>query len=303
MGLSPCFRANAAFSLYGILKGDKDRGCSRKTFINSFMTSTGIESFTSAMVDAGRSFTSAYNSGNGYPGGVSSSCSVITEQGQYNNGGVMLNEYYNSYGISCSSSGKYVSSFFKGAFCSDVEVIGTKDGLDTFNNEISKTQCVPIYRGSDQRTRVLRNDEGSGDEQDESVQSPLSLLLNSHTCSVAEYPRSCPDPFGTVRVYEKALALYTGQRHNRRNETIRLGISWVLLLVGLAALAVPLILARRRRLRRKHGVVSEDDRNIKKKTLWQRLLSTVRKKNKSSTQNSTTNISSGKTSAASSMAD
>lgn len=289
MGLSPCFRANAAFSLYGILKGERDRGCNRKTFINSFMTSNGIESFTSAMVDAGESFTSSYSSSssNGYPGGVSASCTVVVGEGQGNDEGggggtAKLNEYYDSYGISCSSSGEYLSSFFKGAFCSDMKVIGTKDSLDTFNDEISKIQCVPIYKASDQGQRNLGSHDGSGDDEEEdtiSIQSPLSLLLTSQTCSIADHPRSCPDPFAEVRVYEKALALSTGQRHNKRKERTRVGISCLLLLFGLMALAIPLVLVRRRRRKRKLGEIPEgDEKHLLKRTLWQRVMSSTRKK-------------------------
>ena len=290
MELSPCFRANAAFSLYGILKGEKDRGCSRKTFINSFMTSTGIEDFTNAMVAAGKSFTSAYNGGNGYPGGVTSSCAVISEQGQDNGGGAMLNDYYNSYGVACSSSGQYMSSFFKGAFCSDTELIGTKDDLDTFNEEISNIKCVPIYRSSGQR----RAEDANGYDN-----SPLFLLVNSQTCSVAEYPKSCPDPFGKVKQYEKALALSTGQRHNKRNERIRLAVSWMLLLLGISALSVPAFISRRRKHKRKQGV--EDDRSVKKRTLWQRFMHSMKKKQRPSSHYSGGTTNSGRNSTTSSI--
>ena len=240
------------------------------------MTSNGVETFTTAMKTAGVSFTNSYNTDNGYPGGVTSECAVVAE-GQNDEGGAMLNDYYNSYGVACSSSGEYISSFFKGAFCSHNEVIGTKDLMDTFNKDISQSKCIAIYRASDQYNRGL-GDYNYGQ------QSPLSLLENSHTCSVGEYPMSCPDPFGKVKIYERALALSTGQKHNPHNERVRLAISRFLLLFGLAALAVPVILARRRRLKRKQAHVSDDDKSIKKSTLWQSLLQAVHRQTKPSSE-------------------
>ena len=45
--------ANVAYSLYGILAGEEDNGCTSGTFINSFFTSAGLESYLSAFAETG----------------------------------------------------------------------------------------------------------------------------------------------------------------------------------------------------------------------------------------------------------
>jgi len=47
MGRTQCFKANAAYSLYGVLKGESEGSnpCKKKTYINSFFTTFGVESF------------------------------------------------------------------------------------------------------------------------------------------------------------------------------------------------------------------------------------------------------------------
>ena len=52
MGHTQCFKANVAYSLYGVLKSDSSAGsstaatCNKHTYINSFFTTFGPESFT-----------------------------------------------------------------------------------------------------------------------------------------------------------------------------------------------------------------------------------------------------------------
>ena len=61
MGASMCFRANAAFTLYGTLSGKSDSGCSEGTYINSFMTTFGAAGFMQAVEDSGAYvFNTAY---------------------------------------------------------------------------------------------------------------------------------------------------------------------------------------------------------------------------------------------------
>ena len=70
MGNSLCFRANAAYSLYGVLADDesnkkkKKTGCQESTYINSFFTLTGVSTFMEAIEDAGYyQFCEAYDGG------------------------------------------------------------------------------------------------------------------------------------------------------------------------------------------------------------------------------------------------
>ena len=79
---SDCIRANVAFSLYGTLQGEEDQGCSKKTFINSFYTTGGVESFTAAIANAGFQFSNG-DEGNGNDGdGITSDCEAKYQNGQ-----------------------------------------------------------------------------------------------------------------------------------------------------------------------------------------------------------------------------
>ena len=68
--VAPCFRANAAYSLYGVLKTtnrdneqtqQQSSGCNQHTYINSFLTAQGVDSFVQAMKAAGVSFNNNNN--------------------------------------------------------------------------------------------------------------------------------------------------------------------------------------------------------------------------------------------------
>jgi hypothetical protein len=48
-----CFRANPAYSLCGVLKGNNDNGCTSGTYINSFFTNYGVDAFEPVMEAAG----------------------------------------------------------------------------------------------------------------------------------------------------------------------------------------------------------------------------------------------------------
>jgi len=58
VGNTPFVQANVAFSLYGVLSGKKDKGCSGATFINSFHTYDGINSLLATLEDSGIDFSS-----------------------------------------------------------------------------------------------------------------------------------------------------------------------------------------------------------------------------------------------------
>ncbi|MGK3744051.1 MAG: hypothetical protein ACI90V_010910, partial [Bacillariaceae sp.] len=64
---TPQYTANVAYSLYGSLTGESFSGCNENTFINSFTTNSGFESFASAIYYAGSSSTD-------YSGTYSSEC-------------------------------------------------------------------------------------------------------------------------------------------------------------------------------------------------------------------------------------
>ena len=247
MGLSPCYRANAAYSLYGILKGEEDTGCNRKTFINSFFTTTGVESFTEAMVTAGNVFSSSGDDDN-YAGGVSAnSCEAVDEEGQQDNGNNnynwghnwRFNQGYNSKGIGCSN-GEYVTMSFPGAHCTKNAAAKVTDELNTFNAEMSTIECQPIFQNG--KSVGGQNNDGNGDgdgggdnnanNANGADDGAMDLLSNSESCNVLEYPKACPDPFGKLVKYNRRLEDSTGFVHNKRKEKVRKILSWFMFVVG-----------------------------------------------------------------------
>eukprot|EP00523_Entomoneis_sp_CCMP467_P016834 CAMPEP_0168775736 /NCGR_PEP_ID=MMETSP0725-20121227/5667_1 /TAXON_ID=265536 /ORGANISM="Amphiprora sp., Strain CCMP467" /LENGTH=623 /DNA_ID=CAMNT_0008825377 /DNA_START=38 /DNA_END=1909 /DNA_ORIENTATION=- len=67
LGLTQTYRANVAFSLYGILKGSINTGgCSQKTYINSFFTDYGAQHFVEALQMNGYLYTDDVDNANAY---------------------------------------------------------------------------------------------------------------------------------------------------------------------------------------------------------------------------------------------
>ena len=238
MGLSPCYRANAAYSLYGILKGEEDTGCNRKTFINSFFTTTGVESFTEAMVNTGKVFSSGGNDDDNYAGGVSANnCEAVDAEGQGNGNNNWehnwrLNQGYKSYGIGCSN-GEYAKMSFPGAHCTKSAAAKVKDELNTFNTEMSTIECQPIFQNG---KSVGGQNDGNGNDDNANANNgedgAMELLSNSESCNVLEYPKACPDPFGKLVKYNRRLEDSTGFVHNKRKELVRKILSWLMFIVG-----------------------------------------------------------------------
>jgi hypothetical protein len=250
MGYTECFRANAAYSLYGVLKGAKDTGCSDGNFINSFFTTYGVEAFTKSVVSSGKVSFSGSDNANGdadeYPGGISSTC--------YENGGnnrdlgdnygtVSHNTKYNSgqtsYGLACNGK-KFAIKTFKGSYCDSSASQKISNSLSTFNSEINQAQCIPIYSSSSYK----QNNNNLKD-------TSLGLLYNSQSCSIREYPGLCPDPYGKLKHYaaaeERAVARVYSTKQSR---TIRAMAILLLVLGCLLLLLSTLIYLRRSRLSR-----------------------------------------------------
>lgn len=274
MGLAPCYRANAAYSLYGVLKGDKHavKGCRPKNFINSFFTTRGVETFTAYMGYAGASFTSASNDDDTYAGGVSSYCQAAEndDDGANDNGddgyshGDKLGSGYSSYGVGCSATGgQYEEKTFQGQYCTESPKTKVTDTLTTFNSDMDQISCTQIYSSSGQD-----NDGGS----------PLELLVYSRACSVLEYPGVCPDPHGKLLSYERRLEDSTGFVHNQRKERVRKNMAWILMVVGLVLIIVALISYRQTRAKNNLRIVKIAQQKNKKPSLWQRFLNIFRRR-------------------------
>jgi hypothetical protein len=123
MGRTSCFRANAAFELYGVLSGASDSGCNTGTFINSFFTLTGPEvlgdnfGLDNAVVNV-----MCTNAGDGddAAGDDAAGDDAAGDDGwgsNENSHNVLVNSGEVSYATGCSSQGQFRLDSFQGSYC------------------------------------------------------------------------------------------------------------------------------------------------------------------------------------------
>jgi hypothetical protein len=282
LGSVPTFRPNVAYSLYGILQGQEDRGCSKKTYINSFFTTQGVESFTNAMAAAGLTDRFAYADGQNQDneGGSdpTSTCNQVDydsndnnqdeeqaddvdDAGQrrwrrhLNNNGDNYN-YVNgakiysntaSYGLGCRRSRQpptFVMQTYSGDYCDANAIVAVKDKLQDFNSRLAETSCVLIYTHGDSGYDL----DDSGDRE-----SPLALLATSKSCQVHDGSGTCPDPFGKLKHYESKLSRATGIQGRRIWLTVRQAniASWTMIGVGMLAAMIGLCMCIKKCMSRK----------------------------------------------------
>lgn len=212
LGTVPSFRANVAFTLYGTLKGEKDTGCNKKTFINSFHTTQGLESFTNAMASAGLTNLFELYDGDGNDDAhlvVTSNCYEDEDGGEgddaYYNGDKMYST--TSYGLGCAADGSktFAIHTYQGSTCDANAINSTLDELEDLNERLGMSKCVPIYKDGD----YYNAEEGGGEDNS----SPLAILESSRTCRLHDGSKSCPDPYKVLRVYERNLLKATESRY------------------------------------------------------------------------------------------
>lgn len=236
LGSVPTFGPNTAYSLYGVLKTDIwDRGCSKRSYINSFQTTEGLKSFTDSLNLAGVSsvYVSKTDNGDGDDDGnsnqytytntaanaVSTDC-VAAASGSDSSGGAYwysLSSTSRSKSIACGEGDTYVSAELFGAYC-EGEIYKEYNALSGFNRDMKNTDCVEIYNAKTYSTEwAAVEDDDDGDEEDEHHSSndesdallgPLYLLQSSKTCSFRD--SYCPDPYGKLKKYTMALERATG---------------------------------------------------------------------------------------------
>ena len=220
LGAYPSWRANAAFSLYGSLKGEGDQGCKDKTFINSFHTTEGIESFTNAVAAAG--LTNLFNVQNDEQQQqddatndeyVTSTC-YQNEDGGQNNGddNIATGDKYDknavSYGVGCTADKDFAIFTYSGGVCDANAILEMQDDLSDFNGRLDKAICVPIYKQGDSYNS--NNGQGGGGGENNDNSSPLAILESSKACHLYDGLGSCPDPYGILKRYQKKLIRATG---------------------------------------------------------------------------------------------
>jgi len=230
MGKTQCYRANIAYSLYGVRKGDDSprNACGKRYYINSFYTKNGMEDFGNLL-------------GLENYGEASSQCTLVEDdengdgdEAKNDNGssGVM---YPNarSYTTACAG-GKFVTAMFHGAYCTGRSDLQTINELDQLNNELEELDCALVYSAEDENKNKNGNqnkngrrleegededredEDGDGDDEDQDEEEReeeneedekeeeenvvlWDVLAYSSTCSILEHPIACPDPYGVKK--------------------------------------------------------------------------------------------------------
>jgi hypothetical protein len=163
MGRTACFRANAAYELYGIPSGSsKSSGCHKGTYINSFFTRLGPE----IVADAFGLDNSVVNvKCETISGGVDDEY----QDGDDGWGGAVHNTLADtsssSMATGCSSSGRFQLDMFQGAYCDGLhytETVTSASDLDSYSKLLftminTVPLCPIILYISDTRTNKLTN--------------------------------------------------------------------------------------------------------------------------------------------------
>jgi hypothetical protein len=234
LGHTQCYRANVAYSLYGIRTDDKRKKhpsniCKkRRYFINSFFTQNGMEDFgrTVGLVNGGDA--SSYCTVEDNDSGENNN-----DNGGYNNNdqqrqhGENINSNAHSYTTYCTENGMFVTALFGGSYCSDKRNLQSVDSLDALNSELDSVGCLLVYTKDQEDEADNEGDEAAHDQDEEQVAndqndegrrltrdlenqqgennangSLWNLLAYSNMCSLVEYPRGCPDPFGVKKRFD-----------------------------------------------------------------------------------------------------
>ena len=215
MGRTPCFRAQAAFSLYGIPKGHLDISlsgskCHKATYINSFFTTMGPEAFVAPLgVDTtyGNSYCTVYTPT------VGNETYGYRDDDSYDDGPGHVTKYYfadyKSSGMGCKRH-RFVQNTYGGAFCDGNDYKKTTDTLSSFNKDLGNLDCVQIYDSSSGYYYEEEEYEDEGHQEWEAVDftalgNSVEILKYSKSCNIHQYPDSCPDPHGLLHKYSANL--------------------------------------------------------------------------------------------------
>ena len=288
MGRTQCFKANVAYSLYGILKNDNDyndnndndnvdntaaaNACRKDTYINSFFTTFGVESFAGPLgfgVNTANSYCTAVapnDENNMYLNDDAAYADVVVDDDYLDDGNYQFYNYaaYSSYGTGCSADGSFVTDAYSGAFCHGSNYLETTNTLDSFNQAMESLECTQIYDASNNSNnnnnnnnnngRQLENNNNNNNQNDidfEELQA-VYILAYSKSCSLRQYPQDCPDPFGLKKKYANqmnaALAYKTGANRDIGTKLIKTFTS-LSFMTGVFFLLISLVLHRRNRRR------------------------------------------------------
>jgi hypothetical protein len=180
MGSAPSMGANVAFSLYGSLAGEKFKGCSATTFINSFYTNTGLYDFATAMQYASVSFGD-----NEY----SDQCE-------------------NYQGIGCDSDNGFALHTYTSDECNPKYFSGVSDTLYSLNQGMESIECTEIY-----------NANSASDDSYGSALSLLKYSSACNYMNYWSPDGNCPDPYGKIKKYIKNYNNGIQRSHKNPYET------------------------------------------------------------------------------------
>ena len=262
MGKTPCFRANVAYSLYGVKSGIAYGGnCGAHTFINSFFSTQGVAQFLQdlGLDDVGNNNDDGNNNNNNnnQDSEISMDCAVYYDDdgnGQDNNAGDYEHneEIYptaTSSTMACNSKGQFVMGQFGGAYCNANYLISTTDDYDYLNEYLeSNLGCTQIYGN------------GNGDDANDN-----DFMADSMVCSTVANGKHCPSPFGLKSIRDRQSA-------KRAEKKIRVVSPWVpsLSVMMILGAAVMVFLTYRVSALPKKSQLGDDDLELQDAPLMER---------------------------------
>jgi hypothetical protein len=197
------FRANAAFTLYGILRNDFHYGnkCSKKTYINSFFTSVGANKIAQLFdINVSPFADSAFESNYCY--------SFDNEASAY------LNEKSSkkvSTTIGCTEDGLFGIAEFLGEDCDGDMFLKITDNLTLYNNAMNEISCGQVWsyeiiNDADKNNKRVLGQSFNDDVIPTKFGSIAEKLLRtSFACDLDLFPVACPDPYGLKLKYSNAM--------------------------------------------------------------------------------------------------
>lgn len=287
------FRANAAFSLYGVLRSDGSnfmgRNCRKGTYINTFFTYEGadtvLQAFQSSVQTAfpdgyyGSAYCYDYErpSYDDDDGSGSSDSGDSGDRFRKLDSGSGDGDGGDSMTMGCSADSKFVVATFEGSACDGMYFMNSTDDLSDYNSAMDHLSCAQVWNyrkakkngygdtGNANEGRQLEDyyggDDG-GNNDDASSSSTYgsiaeTLLASSFACDITLYPDGlCPDPYGLKAKYAANL-----NASARKGKSVRLTnwqlplqvVSWFFLVGGAGLSLFAYFLLRRQNANHKGG--------------------------------------------------
>ena len=233
------FRANVAYSLYGVLKGQfRINKCSKATYINTFVTFMGADALLNTIGRHGLGNDDDAGYGNAY-------CTQMDAYDLYGRDRDLLGDLFDrdlgsgdnnnndnliSTTMGCAiNSDKFVMAAFGNGYCDGNKFLNNTDDMRSYNRAMKNIRCEKIW---DQHSTKYIGDE---------------LLRSSNACDSSYYGNRCPDPYGRKKRYAKMSSGGTSFTDGARRFFLYFvrGLAWILLFAGLLLLAAAFWIKRR----------------------------------------------------------